>query len=213
MRFILTACIAMLWGCHTPQGTPAPPEGWANTAPTRVEHVVDQGDSQLLDVRQGGARAWVRLPHEDALPGDYVLLGSGRLETDVVLPQAGEVPELVHIEHIQVVDKATAEEAVRAMAPIDAVAISDVYRDLDALADDEVTIYGTVVKVPNAVGWNWVHLQDGSGHSENGNHDLTVRTQRSVVVGQRVAFTGTVRKDVDLGFGYHYHALIEDGVH
>lgn len=42
-------------------------------------------------------------------------------------------------------------------------------------------------------------------------HDLTVKTSQRVAVGQRVAFRGVLRKDVDLGFGYHYLALVEDG--
>jgi hypothetical protein len=60
------------------------------------------------------------------------------------------------------------------------------------------------------VGSIWVHVQDGTGDAAAGTHDLTIQTQQSVTAGQRVAFRGRLRKDVDLGFGYHYDALVED---
>ena len=56
-----------------------------------------------------------------------------------------------------------------------------------------------------------MHLQDGSGDAATGTNDLTVQTQETVVEGQWVAFRGTLRRDVDLGFGYHYDALVEGG--
>ena len=71
-------------------------------------------------------------------------------------------------------------------------------------------VHGTVVKATSAVGWNWVHLQDGTGNAAAGSHDLTIQTQEQVVRGQQVAFQGTLREDVSLGFGYHYEALLEN---
>jgi hypothetical protein len=75
--------------------------------------------------------------------------------------------------------------------------------------ESEVLVFGRAVKVTGAVGSVWVHLQDGTGEPEAGTHDLTVQTQRAVVKGQWVAFRGTLRQNVDLGFGYHYAALVE----
>ena len=199
-------------GCSSVQGTEAPPEGWANNAPTRVERVVDRPEAQLLDVSQGSLRTWVQVPRVGARVGDYVLLGQGSLRRDVSIPEVGEqAPELVDITHVQVVDLGTAERAVRAKTPPDAVAIGTVYAELDTRADTEGVVGGTVVKAAGAIGWYWVHLQDGTGDAKAGTHDLTVKTQQAVTVGQRVAYRGTLRKDVDLGFGYHYAALVEDG--
>ena len=201
-----------LLGCHSPRGTQPPPEGWANNAPTLVEQVVDRGDVQLLAISQGAIRTWVRVPAVGARVGDYVLLGQGSLSPDVAIPEIGqEVREMVVISHVQVVDLDTAQRAIRAASPDDAVAIDTVYAELDERADGEIVVVGTVMKAPNAVGWYWVHLQDGTGDAAAGTHDLTVKTAQSVTVGQRVAFRGVLRKDVDLGFGYHYDALVEEG--
>lgn len=197
--------------CGTPQGTEPPPDGWANLAPTRVERAVDLDGAQLLEVSQGPVRTWVRVPDVGATPGAYVLLGRGTLSRGVEVPGVGPVPELVGIEHIQVVDRATAEATVQAAVPDDAVAIGTLYAELDERADDEVVVHGVVVKAPQAIGWTWVHLRDGTGDPADGTHDLTVRTDEPVAVGQRVAFRGTLRRDVDLGFGYRYDALVEGG--
>lgn len=213
----LVACFVLsLWsglsGCATARGTAPPPDGWANYAPTRVDQVVDRDEGQLVAVSQGDMKTWVSVPDVRTRPGDYVLLGQGTLRRDVTIPELGvRVPEVVDIAHIRVVDLETAERAVRVPTPEGAVVISDVYAELDRRADQEVIVIGTVVKAPNAIGWNWVHLQDGSGDRDAGTHDITVKTQHRVLVGQRVAFRGVLRKDVDLGFGYHYTALIEHG--
>lgn len=201
-----------LAACDRPQGTEAPPDGWANTAPTVVEQVVDRPDTQLLEVRQGALRTWVEVPAVGARVGDYVLLGQGAARMDVAIPELGrQVPVVVDIAHVQVVDAETAQRTVAARTPADAVAIGTVYAELEQRADQPIVVHGTVVKATSAVGWVWVHVQDGTGDPAAGTNDLTVQTQQAVTTGQRVAFQGTLRKDVELGFGYHYEALVEGG--
>jgi hypothetical protein len=195
-----------------PQGTPPPPDGWANTAPTVVEQVLDQGEHQLLAVRQGDDRAWVVIPDIAAAVDDHVLLGAGTPRRDVRIPELGrEVALVVDIDHAQVVDADTARAVLAARAPEDAVTIGALYATLAARDGQQVVIHGTVAKVAHAVGWSWVHVRDGTGDAAEGTHDLTVKTRATVHEGQRVTFRGTLRVDVDLGFGYHYDALVEDG--
>lgn len=204
--------VLVLAGCSSVRGTEPPPDGWANNAPTLVEATVDRGEVQLLSVSQGEARTWVQVPAVGAEVGDYVLLGQGAVRRDVEIPETGErVREVVDIAHVRVVDLETAKQAVRAVSPADAVPIETVYAELAQRSDAEIVVFGTVRRAPHAVGWYWVHLQDGTGDPSVGTHDLTVKTQQSVSVGQRVAFRGTLRREVDLGFGYHYAALVEDG--
>jgi hypothetical protein len=180
-------------GCAS--STDAPPGGWANNAPTTVEAVVDRGELQLLEIRQGELTTWVQVPDVGAQVGDHVL----------------RAPEVVNIEHVRVVDAETARRVTARQAPAGALPIATAYAELDRRADTEIVVYGRVVKAPNAVGSTWVHLQDGTGDSAAGTHDLTVQTQEGVVEGQWVAFRGTLRRDVDLGFGYQYDALVEAG--
>lgn len=199
-------------GCGDAASTDAPPDGWANNAPTTVEAVVDRGEHQLLEVRQGELTTWVQVPDVGARVGDYVLLGRGTARTDVPIPELERrAPEVVDIAHVRVVDAETARRVTARQPPRGALPVAQAYTELDRRADTEVLVYGRVVKVANAVGSYWVHLQDGTGDPGAGTHDLTVQTQEGVVEGQWVAFRGTLRRDVDLGFGYHYAALVEGG--
>lgn len=198
-------------GCGDEAGD-APPGGWANNAPTSVEQVVDRQEHQLLQIRQGALVTWVQVPDVDARVGDHVLLGQGTARTDVAIPEIGvRAPEVVDIEHVRVVDAETARRVVARRPPEGAIPIAQAYAELEQRAGAEVLVFGRVAKATDAVGSIWVHLQDGSGDAEAGTHDLTIQTQEAVVAGQWVAFRGTLRKDVDLGFGYHYDALVEGG--
>lgn len=204
------AALVSLLGCGRSSGTAPPPDGWANTGPTVVEQVVDRGDTQLLSVRQGPWQTWVQVPDVDAEVGDYVLLGKGSARADVDIPEVAQrASQVVDIAQVQVVDEETARRTVSASAPVDAVALQTVYAELDQRADKEIVVYGTVVKATSAVGSIWVHVQDGTGDPATGTNDLTVQTQQPVTRGQRVAFRGVLRRDVDLGFGYHFDALVE----
>ena len=210
MRYALALLVLVLTACS--KAPEPPPEGWANTSPTVVEQVVDRGDQQLLRVAQGELKAWVLVPDAGAEVGDYVLLGQGTPRYEVHVPELDQtVDVVVDIAHVAVADEEIARAAVSAATPKDAVAIGTVYAELDQRAGSEAVVHGTVVKATTAGGWTWVHLQDGSGDAEKGTHDLTIQTKESVVRGQRVAFRGTLRQDVDLGFGYHYEALVEEG--
>ena len=212
-RRLLLGVLALvaLVACRDARGTAPPPDGWANSAPTVVERVVDRDDAQLLEVRQGRLTAWVKVPPVNAEVGDYILLGQGTARADVEIPELGErVAQVVDIAHARVVDLETARRAVVSKAPEGAVAVGTVYAELDARADREIVVYGAVAKATGAVGYNWVHIQDGTGDPSAGTHDLTVQTKALVAEGQRVGFRGTLRADVDIGFGYHYDALVED---
>ena len=199
-----------LFGCHKPVGTAPPPDGWANSAPTVVEQVIERPETELLAVRQGPWQTWVQVPAVGAKVGDYVLLGKGSARYDVEIPELGQqISELVDISHVRVVDEETAARVVSAQIPQDAIAVGSIYAELEQRVDQEVVVYGTVVKATSAVGSIWVHIQDGTGDPSAGTHDLTIQTKQSVIRGQRVAFRGVLRKDVDLGFGYHYTALVE----
>lgn len=210
MRWMMLLLASLLVACST-RGTAPPPAGWANTAPTVVTEAVDRGERQLLQVSQGDLSTWVSVPDVDAAPGDHVLLGQGTPRADVSIPERGEtVPLVVDIAHVQVVDAETARRVISARAPAEAVPIGTLYAELGERAGQEVLVHGVVVKSTDAVGWVWVHVQDGSGSADDGTHDLTVRTTEMLAKGQRVAFRGTLAQDVDLGFGYHYDAMLVD---
>lgn len=213
-RLFVGGCLLglALSSCRKPSGTGPPPEGWANAAPTVVSQALDREEVQLLEVKQGTLTTWVQVPKVGAKAGDYILLGQGTARQDVDVAELDRtVKQIVDIRHARVVDFETAKAAVFAQAPDDAVPIGTVYAELARRANKDIVVYGTVVKASSAIGSYWIHLRDGTGDASDGTHDLTVRTQQSVTEGRRVAFRGRLRKDVDLGFGYHYRALVEAG--
>jgi hypothetical protein len=89
--------------------------------------------------------------------------------------------------------------------------VAEIWSGKAALANQPVVVRGTVVKsLAGIMGKNWLHLRDGSGSAEKGDHDITVTTNGTAKVGQVVVVSGTVRVDKDFGAGYVYPAIIED---
>jgi predicted extracellular nuclease len=88
--------------------------------------------------------------------------------------------------------------------------IAEIFAEKDALANQQVTLRGKVVKVNAGVmNMDWLHLRDGSGGE--GSNDLTVTTapQSAAKVGDTVLVTGTVATSKDYGMGYQYPVILE----
>ncbi len=89
--------------------------------------------------------------------------------------------------------------------------IAYVYANKDELAGNEITLRGKVVKYnPGILGWNFLHVQDGSGSAASGDNDLIVTTKATTSVGETVVLTGNIVLDKDFGAGYSYPVLVED---
>lgn len=89
--------------------------------------------------------------------------------------------------------------------------VEEVWARRTALKEKTVAVKGQVVKFsPGIMNRNWIHLQDGSGHADKKNNDITVTTQDDVKVGEVVTVKGTVRLDKNFGAGYAYPVIIED---
>jgi hypothetical protein len=88
--------------------------------------------------------------------------------------------------------------------------VAEIFAEKDALANQQVTLRGKVVKVNAGVmNMDWLHLRDGSG--AEGSNDLTVTTaaQSAAKVGDTVLATGTVVTNKDYGMGYQYPVILE----
>jgi len=106
-------------------------------------------------------------------------------------------------------DAAAADAAVAALEPGQDIAW--IYANKDTLAGQSVSLRGKVVKYNEGIlGWNFIHLQDGSGDAAAGGNDLTVTSKAQAAVGQTVVVTGTVILDKDFGAGYTFPVMIED---
>jgi hypothetical protein len=89
--------------------------------------------------------------------------------------------------------------------------IAWLHANKDSLAGQSVSLRGTVVKYnPGILGWNFLHIQDGSGDAAGGSNDLTVTSKTEVAVGQTVVVTGNIILDKDFGAGYSFPVMMED---
>jgi len=89
--------------------------------------------------------------------------------------------------------------------------IAYVYANKDSLAGQPISLRGKVVKYnSNILGWNFIHIQDGSGDAADGNNDLTVISKATTAVGETVVLTGNLILDKDFGSGYRFPVLMED---
>jgi len=89
--------------------------------------------------------------------------------------------------------------------------IAYVYANKDSLANQQISLRGKVVKYNEGIlGWNFIHIQDGSGAVAVGSNDLTVTSKATTAVGETVVVTGTIILDKDFGAGYKFPLLIED---
>lgn len=90
--------------------------------------------------------------------------------------------------------------------------VEELHKNREALAGKTIQAQGKVVKANNGIkGYNFVHVQDGSGKADVGNHNLIVRSKQTANVGDTVTVSGTVIVNKDMGAGYFYPLLIDEG--
>ena len=91
-----------------------------------------------------------------------------------------------------------------------AYTVAELYKLKGKLDKKNVVVSGKVVRVSAGImGKNWVHIQDGSGDSKKGTHDLVVTSQTVPVIGEIVTVKGTLYKNKDFGGGYKYEVIME----
>lgn len=90
--------------------------------------------------------------------------------------------------------------------------VGEIMAGPDALKEKTVLVRAKIVKINSGIqGLNWVHLRDGSGSAASGTNDLIVTTKEELKVGDIVTMKGVVRTDKNLGAGYVYKVLVEEG--
>lgn len=96
--------------------------------------------------------------------------------------------------------------------PPGGMTIAKLWADRKAIAGKPVTVHGVVVKYNAGIlGQTWIHLQDGTGKTDDGSNDITVTTTQDVAVqpGDTVVASGTVGLDKNIGSGYSYPVIVE----
>ncbi len=90
--------------------------------------------------------------------------------------------------------------------------VAEVIGQRSALNGKTVRIRATVVKsTPGVMGRTYLHLRDGSGDAAAGTNDLTATTDATPAVGDTIVLEGVVAIDRDIGAGYKFPTLVENG--
>ena len=88
--------------------------------------------------------------------------------------------------------------------------IQECFNQKASLKGKTVKVRGKVVKYNSGImGKNWIHIQDGTGAA--GENDLTVTTKQDAALNDVIVVSGNIQYDKNIGSGYSFAALIEDG--
>lgn len=91
-----------------------------------------------------------------------------------------------------------------------AYTVAELYKLKGKLDKKKIVVSGKVIRVSAGImSKNWIHIQDGSGDSKKGTHDLVVTSQTVPVIGEVVTAKGTLYKNKDFGGGYKYEVIVE----
>ncbi|NOZ09214.1 MAG: hypothetical protein GXO91_10145 [FCB group bacterium] len=93
--------------------------------------------------------------------------------------------------------------------PSGGLRVGEIFEQKTDLKGKTVKLRGKVVKfVPQVMGKNWLHIQDGTG--SQGTNDITVTTAATAAVGDIITVEGVLAVDKDFGYGYLYDLIIEE---
>jgi hypothetical protein len=201
-----------------------------------VLKTMNSGGYTYMLLEFGEQKYWYATQETEVAVGDVVQLSMGMLMRDFYADSLDRDFDVIYFSgNMQNLSRPGAEPVVTAApamtapahpapAPVEAAKadvtvapfeegkdIAWVYAGKDELAGQQVTLRGKVVKYNASIlGWNFLHLQDGSGSASEGNNDMIVTTTAEAAVGDTVVASGTIILDKDFGAGYSYPVLIED---
>ena len=232
---LAASLIVTLTGCtESTQGPAAEDPGLSTPVPAGmlrgvVLETMDSGGYTYVAIETDQDPVWAAGPKTTVKAGDVVQVPQGMMMqqfTSKTLNRTFDVLYFVNaIENLTTpaaAAPAAAAPGAGKPAPADVVDVSVaeleagqniawLYANKDSLADQSVSLRGKVVKYnSNIMGWNFFHIQDGSGDVANGNNDLTVTSKATTAVGETVVVSGTVVLGKDLGAGYTFPVLLED---
>ena len=215
--------------------TPAlPAEEEGQTISGKVVETMNSGGYSYVCVEKKGKKTWVAVPETKVSVGKEMAFQPGmemknftsktlnRTFERIIFsggPAAGKSASGKQAQGGKAkVETGSAVAAVPAAKDInvekaagpDAYTVGELFTKRTTLDKKTVVVRGKVVKVSGGImGANWIHVQDGTGDSKKGTHDLVVTSQEMPSVGDVVTMKGTLANDKDFGSGYRYDVIVE----
>lgn len=230
-RILFLAMTSLLWASST-MALEDPPK-LETDVPFKVIDTLNSGGFTYAQLDVKGTKYWIAGPLTPIKKGDGLILGSNFRMKDYQSPTLNKTFKSVYFcSKITVEGKsASSGEPLRSHGmtsshpPMDKakskakadlskvvkadMTIEELNRNKDAQKGKTVKIRGVVTKYsPGIMGKNWIHITDASVKAAI--KPLTVTTDQTSSIGQTILVEGTVRLDMDLGYGYLYPILLED---
>jgi uncharacterized protein YdeI (BOF family) len=189
-----------------------------------VQETIESAGYVYVRMQTGGTETWIAAPATTVAVGDRVEAPIGSLMPEFHSNSLDRTfPELWFVPFVRPEGSASSGVAAPSAPPPAAAAVptgpveplaggSTVAAVYALAADADVGVRGRVVKVNRGIlGFDWVHLQDGSGTAAERNDDLLVTAAPGTTVqpGDVVVARGKVVRDKDFGAGYAYSVLLE----
>ena len=220
---------------HAAEPTPTPSPNFDHTGEFtgKVVETMNAGRYTYVRVENGTNTVWAAAPEFPVKVGDEVMVPKGipmkdfkSKELDRVFPDIafvggvrvnGEFPKaLLPPDQPGFIRKPKGQAEAQPQRDLSLSGIkpakggqtvADLFANAKTLSGKTVLVRGKVVKFTSRImNRNWIHLQDGTGAA--GSNDLVVTTADTVAVGDVILIKGTVRTDIDFGFGYKYDVLV-----
>jgi len=194
----------------------------------KVEEVIQTSNYTYLKVTENGTENWIAVTRQEAQPGETYYYDKDMEMKNFESKELSRTFETIYF--VQEISKEPIPAATMPMqssanhkgkisvekkagisvAPSDgSISIAQVYANRNEYAGKVIKVKGQVVKINEEVmGKNWIHIQDGSGESDD--YDLAVTTLDGMKMDDIVTFEGTITLNKDFGAGYFYEIIMED---
>lgn len=199
----------------------------------KVVETMNAGGYTYVRLEKNGKKTWIAVPEMKASVGQQMAFQPGQEMTNFTSKTLNRTFESIIFSGGPAgPQKVTGDKTASAKSPgskgavvassekisvekaagPDAYTISEIYAKRASLDKKTAVVKGKVVKVSKGImGKNWMHIQDGTGDSGKGTHDLVVTTAMDTpAVGDAVTVKGTIYKDKDFGSGYKYAVIMEE---
>ncbi len=186
-----------------------------------VEDNVNASNYTYLKVKENDSEYWIAVPQMEVKKGETLYFGKSmemkNFHSDALNKDFESILFVDHVSQTPTTagpvpnhPKLNTEKENVSVKPLsDGKTVAQIYEDKDDLVGKTVRVRGKVTKFnPNIMGRNWVHIQDGTGSSND--YDLMVTSKDIVRVGDVVVVEGKVSVNKDFGAGYSYPVMIED---
>jgi len=198
----------------------------------KVVETMNAGGYTYVLIEKNGKKTWIAVPEMEVSVGQQMAFQPGQEMKNFTSKTLNRTFKSVIFSGGPVPQKGTGDKTASVKAPgskaavvvsnekisvekaagPDAYTVGEIYAKRASLEKKTVVVKGKVVKVSKGImGKNWIHIQDGTGDSSKGTHDLVVTTVAdTAAVGDTVTVKGIVYKDKDFGAGYKYDAIMEE---